>query len=117
MARGTAGGSGPFVEGSAQAHPEDEELLRHLAIGCEQTEQTVEAITHWRDAIGWWRSTKPLLGIVALVLIDLPWLLLVNRREPARSQTLAPAPSLVPTHAKAAGQTRSPRLLKTDIRG
>ena len=36
----------------------------------------------WRDAIRWWRDTRPLVGLLILALVCGPWLFLVERRAP-----------------------------------
>src|SRR5438046_1994947 len=36
----------------------------------------------WRAAIRWWRNTRPLLGIIIVVLVCGPWILMMERRVP-----------------------------------
>lgn len=36
----------------------------------------------WKEALGWWRFTRPAIGLVILLVIALPWFLLANHRSP-----------------------------------
>ena len=38
--------------------------------------------TRWRDAFGWWKHTRPLVGIVLVAAIVAPWLWSIEQRSP-----------------------------------
>lgn len=37
----------------------------------------------WRNALGWWRRTHPLMGMAILAIICGPWLWMLHQREPS----------------------------------
>jgi 4-amino-4-deoxy-L-arabinose transferase-like glycosyltransferase len=58
------------------------QLMTLLALAVLDVGQNFRSRGHWLSAVGWWRDTRPMLGLILIVLICGPWLVLIERRAP-----------------------------------
>jgi 4-amino-4-deoxy-L-arabinose transferase-like glycosyltransferase len=71
---------GPVVIGA--------QLTTMLALAALDVGRNWRSIGAWRNAIRWWQHTRPLLGILIVVLICGPWLYFIHQREPTFLPTI-----------------------------